>query len=698
MPNCIVHGCRHRTGQKEKYPNVTLHNFPNDIHKIKNWLRQTSQYGEELDSVANAIQEVSKTGRYRMCSVHFTEDLFMTQGSKRVLKPNAVPTIFVTQPIPVSVTAMESAPYQSRKRRLVETEVVPLTSHTIVRVVRNLITIGTQTDASPVYPTPIKPTHANTRAQHRQTSLQETPKVSNLEEEQNLSLTLDESLSSIEEIDPSREGEIDTLLYEPEESFTEKDTTEKPDKIHQRRFIVFEELLDQLLYLVKCQHSTPCHAPIVEIKKKNYGTMVEINLTCLAGHCSLVWNSQPTAGQISVGNLSLACAILLSGSSFTKVEEMFNMMAIPIFSHKTFYRYQKQYIFPAIDLAWKTEQESLKKDILGQAAALAGDGQFDSPGHSAKYCTYSMMDIRMKKIVDFTIDQVGPGKNVAKIKNIALEKCLENLEQKGVDIKVLATDRHSSIRNIMKTKNYIINHQFDVWHICKSLVIKLRAASKKRKCKDIAQWIGPITNHLWWCAQTCDQNVENLLDKWRSLLYHIANKHTFKNLKTYKSCQHKQLPAEESRDRKWITPSHPAYSTLVGILNSPLLIKDISKIEKFCHTRDLENFHSKILKYRPKKISFNIDSMYARTMLAVLSHNKTVNRPQVTICSKKHKLFVGEKKNYSGISQGKEGKPTHLLNIISDAEKIVKGELVHRWESRTGGYLPILRQNKDLKN
>ncbi|XP_018108036.1 uncharacterized protein LOC108711131 isoform X2 [Xenopus laevis] len=736
MPNCIVSGCPHRSGQKDKYPNVTLHNFPNNIHKITNWLRQTSQYGEDLESVANEIFQVAKTGRHRICSVHFTEDSFIIQGSKRVLKPSAVPTIFLNQPTPISVSAIETAPFQSHKRRRVEQK-LPFPSQTIVRVIKNLVTVGTQTDKTlfadgvtadakpfgihsacgqdnpiiqpdtlvrtgddyvetepwrirsghsyPVeFPIPIKLIKVSSTTEHMQYELIDDK--SNVEEAVHLSQSL------------ICGNQKSSSFYAPKESTlsscTEGDRTGtvKPEEIHQRRFIVFEELLDQLLYLIKCQHSAeaPCHAPIVEIDKKIYGTMVAIKLTCLSGHCSLIWNSQPMSGEISTGNLSVACAILLSGSSFTKVQEMFKLMSMPLFPHTTYYTYKKRYIFPAIELAWTNEQESFQKHIVEQAAVLAGYGQFDSSVDSAKYCTFSMMDSVSKKIVDFAIEQVGPGKNAGTTEQIALKKCLDNLEAKGVDIKVLATNQNSSVRKFMKSKSATINHKFGVWHICKSLVKKLTAASKKRKCKDIAQWIGPITNHLIWCVQTCDQNVDLLLDKWRSLMYHIANRHTFKNLKHYTKCQHKQLTAQEQKVRKWITPAHPAYSTLVDILNNRLLIRDISRSEKFCHPGDLENFHSKVLKYRPKKTAFQMDSVYARTMLAVLSHNKNVNHPQAMVhCSKTTPLAAGNKSFQLVFpEQKKEWIPNpiyeqvtdvHLFDIISDAAEIVRGEIVHRW-------------------
>ena len=38
---------------------------------------------------------------------------------------------------------------------------------------------------------------------------------------------------------------------------------------------------------------------------------------------------------------------------------------------------------------------------------LGGDGRCDSPGYSAKYCSYSLMNLANNKIIDVQLIQVG---------------------------------------------------------------------------------------------------------------------------------------------------------------------------------------------------------------------------------------------------------------------------------------------------
>ena len=55
------------------------------------------------------------------------------------------------------------------------------------------------------------------------------------------------------------------------------------------------------------------------------------------------------------------------------------------------FRIQEKYVTSAVDDYWR----KLQRDLLAKVQAplvLCGDGRNDSPGHSAQYCTYSLMD------------------------------------------------------------------------------------------------------------------------------------------------------------------------------------------------------------------------------------------------------------------------------------------------------------------
>lgn len=50
---------------------------------------------------------------------------------------------------------------------------------------------------------------------------------------------------------------------------------------------------------------------------------------------------------------------------------------------------------------------------------------------------------------------------------MGFRKGLEKLLDEGIDIKVVTTDRHPSIRKLMIEEYPNIIHQFDPWHVAK---------------------------------------------------------------------------------------------------------------------------------------------------------------------------------------------------------------------------------------
>jgi len=92
---------------------------------------------------------------------------------------------------------------------------------------------------------------------------------------------------------------------------------------------------------------------------------------------------------------------------------------------------------------------------------LAGNGQFDSPGFCAKYCTYSVMDLHSSKIIDFNLVQKGMGSGDLERK--ACESLIDKLiEEENCNIELFLTVRHRGIRYFLHTKYPQIEHEFDV--------------------------------------------------------------------------------------------------------------------------------------------------------------------------------------------------------------------------------------------
>ena len=63
---------------------------------------------------------------------------------------------------------------------------------------------------------------------------------------------------------------------------------------------------------------------------------------------------------------------------------------------------------PTINLVWESQQRKLISELMEekQGLILGGDGRADSPGHSAKYGSYSIIDLNKNKVVHLKLVQV----------------------------------------------------------------------------------------------------------------------------------------------------------------------------------------------------------------------------------------------------------------------------------------------------
>jgi len=83
-------------------------------------------------------------------------------------------------------------------------------------------------------------------------------------------------------------------------------------------------------------------------------------------------------------------------------------MNVATIAYSTFMQHQKSYLHPAVERTYRQQQCTLLNEIKseGRDLILGGDGRCDSPGHSAKYGSYSLMDVEKNKILDFQLVQV----------------------------------------------------------------------------------------------------------------------------------------------------------------------------------------------------------------------------------------------------------------------------------------------------
>lgn len=83
-------------------------------------------------------------------------------------------------------------------------------------------------------------------------------------------------------------------------------------------------------------------------------------------------------------------------------------MRVACISNRTFYSHQQRYLSPTIISVWSQEQSRLLAQSKAQSTSLSigGDGRADSPGHSAKYGSYGIIDLNTNKVLHIELVQV----------------------------------------------------------------------------------------------------------------------------------------------------------------------------------------------------------------------------------------------------------------------------------------------------
>jgi len=170
------------------------------------------------------------------------------------------------------------------------------------------------------------------------------------------------------------------------------------------KFIVFYSRLLSIfsLFCFNCKGDKP------SISMTTNGTMVTVTQSCSRCVRGFIWHSQPLVlGKFPAGNVLLSFAVLMAGASISKILLVFRHMGLCVYSARSFFSHQKNFVFPTVLHHWESYRANLISKLKTTKDVIwSGDGRFDSMGHSAKYGVYTMMSTTIMKIVHFEVVQV----------------------------------------------------------------------------------------------------------------------------------------------------------------------------------------------------------------------------------------------------------------------------------------------------
>ncbi|XP_075688033.1 uncharacterized protein LOC142656917 [Rhinoderma darwinii] len=736
MSKCIVKLCKNTTRKNLSSRGIRMYDFPSDLQKIKHWLLLIGQNFGNLDSFAHRILRARRS--FRICSDHFTPDCYVLRDNRPILHDEAVPSIF-PKIIDDSDLCMEDASPPSKRPRfdpvsqdyqtLLEAYnrqlLAPPESKYKVASTTTTVTckdVSTRTDiyyqtrevgtrTIPFQGMRAKKTSTDPKWGKKNAST-ETSHAWLLPPSDRYVKMVDAATCTEPEFrnpsvaepwkirhdhmyptDDSRSTE-DSRSYDSSdnESYVAPKDKKNADRlVNERKFLVFESCLDELLQHLKCSYGDGCKASVSGIEKHVTGTMLTVVGYCSGGHICCLWQSQPVKGRTGIGDLICSSAVLFSGGNFQKVHEMFTFMGLPFVSPSRYSVLQRKYMFPIIDFYWFKEQQRSQSYLRGHPVSLVGDGRFGSFGHNGKYCTYTFLESTTKRILDFHIGQSTRLTSAMTLEKFAYKNSLDSLLDEGFSIETVSTDKRVALHNFMEERYEDISYKYDLWKYCKRFRKKLMAASLKSGCAKIAEWIPDLTNHLRFSTGSSRGQEQLTLEKWLSYLHHITGQHSWADLKQFNSCAHPPLTAEENDRPPWLCQKDPAYQHVKEIMTDQTLLGDLSRITALCHKGQLDFFHSLVLKYIPERTRFQSDALEARTKLAVLAHNYNSQRVQLAVRCRihrrsrvsKHRNKMSQNKQKHWVAKYVYGSSAsaHVFPIISDVIRFANKQIFRSWRS-----------------
>lgn len=259
--------------------------------------------------------------------------------------------------------------------------------------------------------------------------------------------------------------------------------------------------------------------------------------------------------------------------------------------------------------------------------------RFDSPGTSANNCCYTLMDYSSNLVLGYAhINVKETAGSSPAMETLGCTKSLDKLQSELNELNcsmknlILCTDRNLSIAKILREDDRYkstVEHEFDIWHLSKSIKKRIHQAGQQKQCGILHMWNKSITNHFWYVCENCLGDKSVLVTKWQSLLFHVSNI-------SHDNCDHNQLSSDEIEAKAWITEGSPAFLALKKIIYDKKLISAIEKCRHYIHTSQLESLHNVFLKYLPKRLNFWENSTNMRLQLAIIEHNTNVDRKLIS--------------------------------------------------------------------
>ena len=161
------------------------------------------------------------------------------------------------------------------------------------------------------------------------------------------------------------------------------------------------------LLLALFKHCPECgvSARVTKVMTHGFATVIHYRCYGINPHVN-VWRSSNMVRNKYTCNMVISAASMMCSISYSALESLMTCLSIPYVGKTTFYRLIATYLYPGVVNKWSALRTMIINSFQGKVD-VSGDGHFDSPGWCAKFCTYSIMEIKSGAILDFFICQKG---------------------------------------------------------------------------------------------------------------------------------------------------------------------------------------------------------------------------------------------------------------------------------------------------
>lgn len=202
-----------------------------------------------------------------------------------------------------------------------------------------------------------------------------------------------------------------------------------------------------------CKHLS-CPGTSKVKSSKMSGGVLTVSWECSEGHLGC-WTSsnilcQKNGRDVHTNSLLMAAGVFMSGNNFNKLSLFNDFLGLGFISKTTYNRMQTHFIIPEVMHYWEQMKDEIWDILSNESVVLCGDGRNDSPGHSAKYCMYALMEQHLDVIVDVEVVDKRQTKGIStNMEVFGLKTILERMVGKII-ISELVTDASAAIMALVR--------------------------------------------------------------------------------------------------------------------------------------------------------------------------------------------------------------------------------------------------------